>query len=270
MAHTHSTIDSDKHFIIDPVTREIENESGKVVLMQYDHNSERFTFELPKTIEGHDMSQCNVVQVHYINLSAADGMSGDGLYEVDDLAASGDKVTCSWLISSNATQFAGSLSFLLRFSCVDDDGTVTYAWHTNLYKGVFVSNGLNNAEAVVAAGADILEKWREDLEQWREDVYLASVGQGVSVEEVRDILGIVAVRAVETTLPAAGWAANAQTIPVTGVTPYNVVVVTHAPESDSAYIGNGVSCSAQGSGTLTFKCALTPTADININAIIFE
>ena len=67
MAHIHSIYDCDTHFVIDPVTREIKNESEKTVIVQNDHNSERFSFELPKTIEGHDMSLCNVVQVHYLN-----------------------------------------------------------------------------------------------------------------------------------------------------------------------------------------------------------
>ena len=48
MAHIHSVYDNDTHFKIDPATRQISNESGKVVLMQNDHNSERFTFEIPR------------------------------------------------------------------------------------------------------------------------------------------------------------------------------------------------------------------------------
>ena len=50
MAHTHDVIDYDKHFVIDPVTRQIDNKSGKIVLMQNDHNSERFTFEIPRYV----------------------------------------------------------------------------------------------------------------------------------------------------------------------------------------------------------------------------
>lgn len=35
MAHKHSIYDTDPHFKIDPATRAIQNESGKVKLMQY-------------------------------------------------------------------------------------------------------------------------------------------------------------------------------------------------------------------------------------------
>ena len=51
MAHSHAIIDDDLYFTIDPSTREIKNESQKVKLMQYDHNSEQFTFELPRFVE---------------------------------------------------------------------------------------------------------------------------------------------------------------------------------------------------------------------------
>lgn len=48
MGHTHNVYDTDTHFSINPVTRMIKNESSKkVTLIQHDHNSERFTFELP-------------------------------------------------------------------------------------------------------------------------------------------------------------------------------------------------------------------------------
>jgi len=38
MSHTHSIIDSDKHFTIDPVSRLINNASDKLKLIQNDHN----------------------------------------------------------------------------------------------------------------------------------------------------------------------------------------------------------------------------------------
>lgn len=167
MAHLHSVYDADKHFKIDPITREIINESGKFVLSQNDHNSERFTFEIPKTVDGHDMSLCNVVQVHYLNIEAGkEGMTYEGVYEVDDLGISPDSddvVICSWLISNNATQYVGSLNFVLYFACVADDGTVDYAWSTAIHKGISVGDTIHNSDAVVAESSDILEQWRAKL-----------------------------------------------------------------------------------------------------------
>ena len=106
MAHLHSVYDSDMHFSIDTITRAIRNESQKNKLVQHDHNSERFTFELPRYIEEHDMSLCNRVEVHYLNVGAREERYA-GAYEVADLAISPDDNTIvigSWLVSANATQ----------------------------------------------------------------------------------------------------------------------------------------------------------------------
>lgn len=66
MAHKHSVYDTDPHFAIDPITRAITNQSTtKTQLMQYDHNSERFTFEIPRLVDGHDMKLCDKIEIHY-------------------------------------------------------------------------------------------------------------------------------------------------------------------------------------------------------------
>lgn len=166
MAHEHSVYDNDTHFKIDPTTRQIENTTGKVVLIQHDHDSERFTFEIPKVVEEHDMSKCNVVQIHYLNIETATGTDNEGIYEVADLQVSpddADVVICSWLISRNATQYVGSLNFVVRFKCVENDGTVSYEWATAIHKGIAVSDSIYNSEVIVAEYADVLEKWRASL-----------------------------------------------------------------------------------------------------------
>ena len=166
MAHEHHIFDNDYHFQIDPVTRQIENKSDKVVLIQHDHDSERFQFEIAKMIEDHDMSQCNVVQIHYLNIEDATKTVNEGIYEVDDLTVSyhdPNIVELSWLISRNATQYVGSLNFVIRFKCVENDGTVTYEWATAIHKGIIVSESIYNSEVVVAEYADVLEKWRASL-----------------------------------------------------------------------------------------------------------
>lgn len=164
MALIHQVYDTDAHFKIDPVTRVIKNaSSGKNVLIQGDHNSERFTFELPKLIDGHDMSKCNSVQVHYINIDSTDkSKCSADTYNVDDLRTSPEDenvVICSWLISGNATRYAGSLAFLLKFKCIDVDGSVSYVWNTARYNSISISNGLDNGESIAEEYSDILAQW---------------------------------------------------------------------------------------------------------------
>lgn len=165
MEHKHGVYDSDTRFSINAVTRQIKSDpKQKTTVIQHDHNSERFTFELPRYIEQHDMSICNKVEVHYLNIDAKTKEEKNGVYVSDDLQISPDdpeKVICSWLISNNATQLVGALSFIVRFCCVEGSN-VTYAWNTAV-ASVNVSAGINAGEAVVAEYADILEKWKAEL-----------------------------------------------------------------------------------------------------------
>ena len=166
MPHSHQIYDSDKHFVIDPITRNITNNSSKITIMQYDHNSERFTFEIPRIIEGHDMSLSDVVRVHFINIGSIKTNTNPGVYEVDDVTVSSDDpdtITFSWLISGASTKYNGSLHFAIRFYCLSDESEIEYSWGTNIYSGIKVSNGLDNSETIVEDYVDVLEKWKQDV-----------------------------------------------------------------------------------------------------------
>lgn len=155
-AHSDTTgiTDGDPHFVIDTVSRKIINNSGKDTLVQYDHNSERLTFELPRYIEGHDMSNCNKVAISYLDGTAA------GLYEVDDLAvkeADTEKVAFTWLISSNVTQIVGKIAFAIEFECVQEGGEITYKWHTGVNEDMRVISTITNDATVAQENVDVLE-----------------------------------------------------------------------------------------------------------------
>lgn len=167
--HKHPVYDTDLHLIIDPVARSIKNESGKTVLMQNDHNSERFTFEIPRYVDGHDMSLCNVVEVHYINVDSADKTQQNAdVYPVVDVQISPDSddiVIGSWLISSNATMYSGSLNFIFRFACVDEETSeITYQWFSDIYKDLKITKGIYNTEVVTQEdNSDVLEAWKKEV-----------------------------------------------------------------------------------------------------------
>lgn len=166
MAHTHPVIDGDNHFIIDAITRAVTNaESKKTILMQNDHNSEQFTFEINKLVEGHDMTLCNKVEVHYINEDSNKKNKNVGVYEVTDMRESEedpDRLIFSWLVSENATLYAGSLRFLIVFSCIEK-GDVTYRWNTNVNASISIAKGMNNGEAIEEAYPDVLTQWKSEL-----------------------------------------------------------------------------------------------------------
>lgn len=177
-----SVIDSDARFVVNGITRIISNNSsGKTVLIQGDHNSERLTFQVPRHVDGFDLSTCNVVQIHYINVSADKTKQGSDVYEVDDLAISSEDenaVTLSWLISSNATRYAGTLNFLIKFKCVNNAGKVVYVWNTATFTGISVSSGIDNGEVVVEEYSDILESWRKKISYTAPDWNAAADEEG--------------------------------------------------------------------------------------------
>ena len=165
MGHTHTPdiiVDSDNHFNIDIVTRAITNVNNKKLsLIQYDHNSERYSFDIDRYIEGHDILDCNRVQIHYINIASTNKAKYIGLYEVDDLKVHPDndqKACFTWLISEQATQHDGLLCFLISFSCVKDNETL-YRWNSSICNTITISQGINNSNAVAEVYADELLKW---------------------------------------------------------------------------------------------------------------
>lgn len=188
MAHKHSVYDSDTHFIIDGITRAVKNaDATKTMLVQHDHNSERFTFEMPRYIDGHDMSTCNVVQVHYINIDNKNKEQYPGVYDAEDLQISPDGedvVLCSWLISGKATQYVGNLSFVLRFACVAADGTIDYAWNTAMHSKVYITEGIYNGDAIAEEYADILAQWEARISELEQN----GGGGGATVDEVLDAM----------------------------------------------------------------------------------
>lgn len=177
MGHEHTVHDSDARFIIDPITRGIKNSSNKkITLIQFDHNSERFTFEIPKEIEGHDMSLCNKVEVHYFNIDGNTKKKNSGVYTVEDLHVdenNPEAVVCSWLISIGATKLNGLLKFLLRYKCVDEAGIETYAWNTAFFTGISVSEGSDADASFETEYVDIIEQWKSSVLQGFEDEFTA-------------------------------------------------------------------------------------------------
>lgn len=167
MAHAHIVSDSDNHFIIDPISRQISNNSKKTILIKTDHNSEQFTFELPRYVEGHDMSLSNKVEVHFLNINSKTRQTNPGIYNVVDFdidAEDNTKVLGTWLVSREATKYPGSLNFVIRFSCLDDDNVEYYSWNTAIYTGITIADTIENTETIVEDYVDIFRQWLDTLE----------------------------------------------------------------------------------------------------------
>lgn len=211
MEHKHSVLDKDTHFIIDPVTRAITTTSEKLHVMQFDHNSERLTFEMPRYIEGHDMSVCNQVEAHFLNIDGKTKDQISGHRVLEDFRVSEEdenKVVVSWNITKGATKLGGKLNFLLNFRCVED-GVETYAWHTDFFTNYNVKAGLDAAALFESDYADVIEQWKasvmkyfkDDLTAWKAEAQAevkAEVSREIAVERER-IDNIIALKAGSTT-----------------------------------------------------------------------
>lgn len=167
MAHVHTIVDHDKHFIIDPITKKIQPENPeKNKLVRYDHNSERYTFEMDRMLEGHDMSLCDIVQIHYINVSSNKQKKNEDIYEVNDLgllSGNEDRIAFTWLVSRNATMLDGILTFAIRFACSNGD-SIDYELHTEIFSSISISNTIiNNGQSIVEEYSDILNQWKKEL-----------------------------------------------------------------------------------------------------------
>lgn len=166
MTHIHPTYDNDKRVVINGITRDVVvSDANKPVLIQYDNNSEVVTFEIDRYVEGHDLALSNKVEVHYNNLDAAGRRSSKGLYEATDLRVNPDNKTTvlvSWYISDKATQYEGSLNFVLSFSCLEDDVYNVYRWNSHIAT-FYVSAGINNTDYLENTYADVLEMWKQTL-----------------------------------------------------------------------------------------------------------
>ena len=162
MAHEHSVFDADPHFSIDPITRVIKNKSSKkLILVQHDHNSEVFSFDVPRMVENHDLLLCDKVLIHYTNTDLTTKEENKGVYEVSDfqkMPDDEDTAVFTWMIRDPVTFFAGSLSFSIEFKCTKD-GEVVYRWGTLDYNGITVQKRNNNGDELPKKYPDIFADW---------------------------------------------------------------------------------------------------------------
>jgi hypothetical protein len=188
---SHNVIDSDITFIVDPFTRAITSENPqKYVIMRGDHNSERFTFKIPRYIEGHDMYLCNHVAVPYLNFEGKKKgqIYATGVYLSTDIHVDPEDpnmLVFSWLISSNATKFAGSLVFSVLMSCMNGK-IVEYRWGSDTYNQIAIADNLYSDVSFADEYVDVIEQWKDTVKS----EFIAYLDQ-ISTARYREIQSII-------------------------------------------------------------------------------
>lgn len=196
----HPVYDTDKHFTIDLTTSALISQMSKISLVKGSHNAERFTFDFPRTVEGHDLTLCNTAEVHFLNIDAVTKETSIGTYKVEDIQAIDDEqIVFSWLIDGRATKYGGSLRFSIHFKCMEE-GKLTYRYPTAVYSGILISDGIDHGEEIVEEYNDIVTSWMNDIEQSVKetirDVVDESIGDTVT-EAVDKVVGETVGEAVD-------------------------------------------------------------------------
>ena len=166
MPHEHLIVDDDSLFVIDGNTKKVKFQGEELpTIVQFDHLSETMTFSMPRYIEGHDMKLCNVVQIHFTNISADGRLKAQSFSDIKELMEDGDdKLQFCWGIPGDATQYDGDLYFIVAFKCVNEEsGAIEYRWNTALNADLIISPGLNNTNGWFETQFDFLEIWKNEV-----------------------------------------------------------------------------------------------------------
>lgn len=141
------------HIVIDDERNVTVPDDLKNIVVQYDHNVERITFDCPRYWDGLDMSKMKV----YVNYLRPDKQPG--MYCADDVYIDADDPTImhfSWLISGNVTEVKGKLVFLVCIKRTDDIGAVKNHWNSKLNDEMTISEGLECYSEISGAAADVI------------------------------------------------------------------------------------------------------------------
>lgn len=172
-----------KRLYINPVTRTIAPKyrtQKAVYIAKKDHNSVLLLFEIPKIVDGYDITKDgNIIHIHYANISyekiinpedvLGANISYDelkvsrGMSEAEDITVDDEEgtVTFGWRVPNTATRYAGVVSIgitIERYEDVDGIPQEVYSWSTAPYGGTIVQDSMDNSDEVCEGDFDYLVK----------------------------------------------------------------------------------------------------------------
>lgn len=118
-------------------------EELKSAVVQYDHNIETVTFDCPRYWDGNDLSEMTVS----ITYERPDGHEGSYICKNVTIDSNDSNVMhFDWTISSDATEAAGNLLFIVCVKKAYVDGTTSQIWHSRRCETFPVIKGLKCAQ----------------------------------------------------------------------------------------------------------------------------
>lgn len=118
----------------------------KRLAVQYDHNMETVTFDCPRKWDDRDMSQMAVYIIYMLSNGQSARYIADNV-RVDENDA--NIMHFDWTISSNVSQVAGPVSFLICVMKTDENGNEERHWNSEICQDCYVSKGMEAEETAV-------------------------------------------------------------------------------------------------------------------------
>lgn len=136
----------------------------KILGVYHDKNVTRKHFKMPRYYQDNDMSEFSI-KVNYVNEDKE-----TDCYAVDDLAVTDeDYITFSWLVGATACRVPGMVGFVICFTKVDEESSITQEYNTELAVGK-VLDGCEFGEVTNdKTEKDIIAQFRLSLQQLKDE-----------------------------------------------------------------------------------------------------
>ena len=174
------------------------------------------------------------------NMAASFSALAGKTLERGDPGADGNGVSSFVWYSNSGGQPQGTAGTIDTYRMTFEDGT---------YTDILVSNGADGGGSPVWGNITGVLSYQSDLQTDLNDK--ANNAKGVTV-----------------TISVADWVAKTATKTVTGVTSSNNIIVAPDPDDFIAYNNSEIRATAQGDGTVTFACEVTPSASVSVNILL--
>lgn len=149
----------------------------KILGVYHDKNVTRKHFKMPRYYQNNDMSEFSI-KVNYVNEDKE-----TDCYAVDDLAVTDeDYITFSWLVGATACRVPGMVGFVICFTKVDEESSITQEYNTELAVGK-VLDGCEFGEVTNdKTEKDIIAQFRLSLQQLKDEQDKAVKEIGTSID----------------------------------------------------------------------------------------
>ena len=144
----HTVKDGGSPFIVDPYARKVTVPyAGRVIGVVGDNCSEKVTFQIPNTIDGHDMPSSTRKYVAWRNVDGEPGTDELAIIEEGE-----EYCLYSWLVRDATTVAKGLVEFSLHFECDDPEtGKLIYRWGTYTCTDCEILDSVNTVMGAFAA-----------------------------------------------------------------------------------------------------------------------